>query len=165
MATPPTGGNEGGADSARARPPLLGRRTLLGFLLGSSVLASLASMIYPVLKFVLPPATADIDSDTVVAARADELAPNSAKIFRFGSKPGLLIRLAGGDYRALSAVCTHLNCTVQYRPREKDVWCACHNGVYDVQGRNRSGPPPRPLEEYDVHVRGEEVVVARRART
>lgn len=165
MANPPTGGKEGGAESARAHPPLLGRRTLLGFLLGSSVLASLASVIYPVLKFVLPPATAEIDSDTVVAARADELAPNSAKIFRFGSKPGLLIRLAGGDYRALSAICTHLNCTVQYRPREKDVWCACHNGVYDVQGRNLSGPPPRPLEEYEVHVRGGEVVVARRAHS
>lgn len=141
------------------------RRRLLGVLLGSSVVASLAAVLYPVLKFVLPPLSAELDADTVVAARADELAPNSAKVFRFGNRPGLLVRLADGSYRALSAVCTHLNCTVQYRSREHDIWCACHNGVYDLQGRTVSGPPPRPLEEYDVHVRGEEVVVARRERS
>lgn len=141
-----------------------GRRRLLGFLLGSSVVASLASMFYPVLKFVLPPRTGELDSDTVVAARADELSPNAAKIFRFGNRPGILIRLPEGGYRAFSAICTHLNCTVQYRQREHDIWCACHNGVYDLQGRNVSGPPPRPLEYYDVHVRGDEVVVARRTQ-
>jgi Rieske Fe-S protein len=137
---------------------------MLGFLVGSSVLASLASILYPILKFVLPPPTGELDSDTVVAAGADELQPDSAKIFRFGNRPGLLLRLSEGEYRAFSATCTHLNCTVQYRRREQDIWCACHNGVYDLRGRTISGPPPRPLEEYDVHVRGEEVVVARRVR-
>jgi Rieske Fe-S protein len=147
-----------------ANPASAERRWWLGVLLGSSVFASLASFIYPVLKFVLPPKTAEIDTDTVVAARADELKPSSAKIFRFGNRPGLLVRTPEGDYRALSAICTHLNCTVQYRAREQDIWCACHNGVYDLSGRNLSGPPPRPLELYEVHVRGDEIVVARRAR-
>lgn len=147
-----------------ANPASPERRWWLGVLLGSSVFASLASFIYPVLKFVLPPKTAEIDTDTVVAARADELKPSSAKIFRFGNRPGLLVRTPEGDYRALSAICTHLNCTVQYRAREQDIWCACHNGVYDLSGRNLSGPPPRPLELYEVHVRGDEIVVARRAR-
>jgi Rieske Fe-S protein len=140
------------------------RRRLLGVLLGSSVLASIASVLYPILKFVLPPKTGELDTDSVVAAEANELAPNAAKIFRFGNRPGLLIRLSDGGYRAFSATCTHLNCTVQFRAREHDIWCACHNGVYDLRGRNISGPPPRPLEEYDVHVRGEEIVVARQTR-
>ncbi len=137
------------------------RRGLLGLLLGSSLLASLAAIFYPILKFVLPPKTGELDTDTVVAAQADELAPNSAKIFRFGNRPGLLVRLADGSYRAFSAVCTHLNCTVQFRARQHDIWCACHNGIYDLQGQVVSGPPPRPLEHYQVHVRGEDVVVAR----
>ena len=138
------------------------RRRWLEVMLGSSLVASLVAVIYPVLQFVLPPPSGELDTHTVVAARADELAPNSAKIFRFGSKPGLLVRVPEGGYRAFSATCTHLDCTVQYRSREHDIWCACHNGVYDLNGRNRSGPPPRPLEEYDVHVRGEEIVAARR---
>ena len=141
-----------------------GRRKFLEFLLGSSVAASLVSILYPILQFVLPPRTAELDADTVVAAKVNELALNAAKIFRFGNRPGLLVRSSDGSYRAFSAICTHLNCTVQYRNRESDIWCACHNGVYDLQGRNVSGPPPRPLEVYDVHVRGDEVVVARRPR-
>jgi Rieske Fe-S protein len=56
-----------------------------------------------------------------------------------------------------------LNCTVQYQQAERQIWCACHNGLYDLNGRVVSGPPPRALEEYSVRVRGEEVVVARRA--
>lgn len=138
------------------------RRRLLGFMLGSSVLASFASVLYPILRFILPPKTAELDSHSVVTAAAGELAPNSAKIFRFGNRPGILVRLPEGGYRAFSATCTHLDCTVQYRSREHDIWCACHDGVYDLHGRNISGPPPRPLEHFDVHVRGDEIVVARR---
>jgi Rieske Fe-S protein len=140
------------------------RRRWLGMLLGSSLAASLASILYPILKFVQPPATGELEVDSVAAARTDELAPGAAKIFRFGARPGLLVRLPDGGYRGFSAICTHLNCTVQYRSGEQDIWCACHNGIYDLHGRNISGPPPRPLEEYDVHERGEEIVVARRQK-
>ena len=76
----------------------------------------------------------------------------------------MLVRLQDGTYRAFSAVCTHLNCTVQYRQRDHDVWCACHNAVYDIQGRIVSGPQPKPLEEYAVHTRGQEIVVSRQKR-
>jgi cytochrome b6-f complex iron-sulfur subunit len=43
------------------------------------------------------------------------------------------------------------------------VWCACHNGCYDLSGKNISGPPPRGLESYDVHVRGQEIYVTKKA--
>jgi cytochrome b6-f complex iron-sulfur subunit len=140
------------------------RRRLLEVLVGTGVMASLASILYPILKFVLPPQGADLDADAV-AAQEGELAPNTGKIFRFGNRPGLLVRLADGNYVAFSAVCTHLNCTVQYRAREHDIWCACHNGVYNLQGGNVSGPPPRPLEQYEVHLRGKDIVVSRRSRS
>jgi cytochrome b6-f complex iron-sulfur subunit len=145
-------------EAVQAAPP--GRRLLLGVLVGSGMAASLVSFIYPILKFVLPPPLAEMDTDTV-AAQADEMAPGTAKVFRFGNRPAILIRLADGNYRALSAICTHLNCTVQYRRQERDIWCACHNGVYNLQGANVSGPPPRPLQEFPVHVRGKEIVVSR----
>ena len=67
------------------------------------------------------------------------------------------------EWRAYSAVCTHLNCTVQYQDTTRQIWCACHNGFYDLSGKVVSGPPPAPLEEYAVRVRGEEVVISRRA--
>lgn len=139
-----------------------GRRRFVQVLLGGGLLASAASFIYPVLRYIIPPATTDMGGDSVVAAKIGELKPNSAKIFRFGSHPGLLVLGADGEYRALSATCTHLSCTVQYRGDLHQVWCACHNGLYDLAGRNVSGPPPRPLQLFDVHVRGEEVVVSRK---
>ncbi len=148
--------------SEAKRRPSHTRRFLLKLLLSTSIGGSLVSFLYPILKFVLPPETAEMESNTVVAAAAGELAPNSGKIFRFGREPGLLVRLPDGEYRAFSAICTHLACIVQYRPQEHDIWCACHNGIYDLHGRNVSGPPPRPLEHYDVHLQKQEIVVARR---
>ncbi|MFI5088857.1 MAG: ubiquinol-cytochrome c reductase iron-sulfur subunit [Terriglobales bacterium] len=138
------------------------RRRLMQVLLGGGLLASAAAFLYPVLRYLVPPAATDLGGDSVVAAKVGELKANSGKIFRFGSRPGLLVRTADGEYRAMSAVCTHLNCTVQYRSDVREVWCACHNGFYDLNGRNVAGPPPRPLEAYVVHINGDDVVVSRR---
>jgi cytochrome b6-f complex iron-sulfur subunit len=138
------------------------RRRLMQVLLGGGLLASAVAFLYPVLRYLVPPAATDLGGDSVVAAKVGDLKANSGKIFRFGSRPGLLVRTADGEYRAMSAVCTHLNCTVQYRSDVREVWCACHNGFYDLNGRNVAGPPPRPLDAYDVHINGDDVVVSRR---
>jgi cytochrome b6-f complex iron-sulfur subunit len=138
------------------------RRRVVELFLGSGLFASIASFVYPVLRYLVPPPVADLGGDEVIAAKVGDLKPNSAKIFRFGNRPGLLLRIGEGEYRAFSATCTHLSCTVQYRTDLHEIWCACHNGMYDLNGRNVSGPPPRPLENYRVHVRGEDLVVSRK---
>jgi cytochrome b6-f complex iron-sulfur subunit len=145
---------------ARSTPPT--RRSLVELILGAGVLGSLVSFLYPVLRYLVPPAVVDMGGDEVVAAKIGELQANGSKIFRFGNRPGLLLLTPEGEYRAMSATCTHLSCTVQYRKDVHEVWCACHNGLYDLNGRNVSGPPPRPLEAFQVHVRGDEVVVSRK---
>jgi len=146
-------------DSPADGPP---RRRIVEVSLGGGLLASFLSFVYPVLRYLIPPRVADLGGDEVVAARVGELRPNGSKIFRFGTRPALLLMTAEGEYRALSAVCTHLSCTVQYRSDLREIWCACHNGLYDLNGRNVSGPPPRPLEVFHVHVRGDEIVVSRK---
>lgn len=138
-----------------------GRRRLLDGLLGTGLFLWLGSVLYPVARYLVPPKQAAIDVGTVEAAAVDELTPGSFKIFRFGRKPGLLIRLADGEYRALSARCTHLDCTVQFQPETERVICACHNGIYDIEGRNVSGPPPSPLERFEVVVKDDRVFVRR----
>lgn len=142
--------------------PIRGRRRFIETLLGAGFLASLISFLYPITRYLVPPPLPDLGGQEVVAARVGELKLNSAKIFRFGTRPGLLVMTAGGEYRAFGATCTHLDCTVQYRQDQHDIWCACHNGIFDLNGRNVSGPPPRPLTAYDVHVVGEDIVVSRR---
>jgi Rieske Fe-S protein len=144
-------------------PPEMSRRSLLDVLLSGGIIAFLGAVFYPVVRYLTPPQVAEIVTSTVVAAKLSEVKPNAGKTFRFGSKPGILVRLPSGEWRAFSAVCTHLQCTVQYRTDLEQIWCPCHNGHFDLSGKNVSGPPPTPLEAYDVAVKGDEVVVSRRS--
>jgi len=132
-------------------------------LLGGGLVALIGTGFYTLVRYVIPPKASEATGLRVKAASVGEMTPNSGKIFRFGSKPGILIMTPKGELRAFSAVCTHLECTVQYRRDRKYIWCACHNGVYDLNGRNVSGPPPRPLEPYKVDVLGDDVFVSKGA--
>ena len=138
------------------------RRTLLRWLLGGGFTASVVSFLYPAVKFMNPPTVPEASTNEVSAGKVQSLKPNSGKIVKFGSRPALLIRVSETEWRAYSAICTHLNCTVQFQDSTRQIWCACHNGFYDLNGKVVSGPPPRPLEEYAVHIRGEDVVITRR---
>jgi Rieske Fe-S protein len=138
-------------------------RRWVNILLGTGVLASIASFLYPALRYIIPPPVSESTSRTAVAAKVGEIKNNASKVFKFGSEPAILIRTSDGQYKAFSAVCTHLSCTVQYRGDTHQIWCPCHNGIYDLNGRNVSGPPPRPLAAYEVHVQGEDIVVTRSA--
>lgn len=136
-------------------------RRWVNTLLAGGVITSIVSFLYPVIRFVLPADVAESTKRSVIAAKVGELKLNSAKIFKFGAKPALLLHTANDEWRAFFATCTHLNCTVQYRDDLHLIWCACHGGTYDLQGRNASGPPPRPLEPLQVSLQGEDVVVSR----
>ena len=98
----------------------------------------------------------------VTAGPAATLTPNTSRNVKFGSSPALVVRTKTGELRAFAGTCTHLSCTVQYREDLEHIWCACHNGHYDLFGKNLSGPPPRPLEAYDADVQGDEIVISRR---
>jgi len=138
------------------------RRRWLTYLLGTSLGASFVSFLYPVLRFIVPPVTSEPSlSDIELDVKASDILPNSGRIVPFSGKPVILFRTAAGELKALTATCTHLACTVQYRGDRSDVWCACHNGVYDTNGTNISGPPPKPLTKLDVAVRGDRVVIRR----
>ena len=142
-------------------PPTWDRRQMLDGCLGICLTCVAGSVAYPIAAYLAPSDTTDAGTGDVVAGRVDEMPPNSWKIFRFGSRPGLLLRTASGEFRAFAATCTHLNCTVQYRPDEQIILCACHRGMFDLTGKNIAGPPPRPLEAYAVRVQGQDVVVSR----
>jgi cytochrome b6-f complex iron-sulfur subunit len=145
--------------TASTPPP--GRRDILKYLLGGSLLGWLASLLYPLFAFLKPPKTGEVEVSSVRVGKIEDFPKDSGLVFRFGDRPALLLRLASGEFRAFSAVCTHLDCTVQYRRDMGFIWCACHNGKYDLNGRNVSGPPPRPLEAYKVVLQGDEVIVTK----
>jgi cytochrome b6-f complex iron-sulfur subunit len=166
-------------------PVSTGRRGWLLAALSGWIAITLGIIAFPVVQFLRPrKVTRSGELDAVV----DQLDQLRAKLLRgewpapfdFGGKPCLLVitpdgaeRLRQGkkleptDLRAFNAICTHTDCTVEFRLQQGDIFCNCHNGRYNLDGKNVSGPPPRPLERYKVAVRAnpttgqEEIVVSR----
>jgi len=143
------------------------------------IAATVVAIFYPVAWFLRPrKATVSGALEVTAPFKVDELPGAKANPFDFAGKPCLVVltpegakRLAQGeqlrtdDVKAFNAICTHVDCTVRYRADKGDIFCSCHEGIYDLNGRNVSGPPPRPLESYKVVLRGdrghEEIVVSR----
>lgn len=139
------------------------RRDFLNWFLGTTAGAFIVSVLYPLSRYLIPPKVEESTSRTVtLALKPQEIKANSGQIFRFGSQPAILVNTSSGELKAFSAACTHLACIVQYRSDLNQIWCACHNGHFDLNGKNVEGPPPKPLEEYAVNVRGDQIVVSKK---
>lgn len=68
------------------------------------------------------------------------------------SQTVVFIDREGDGYRALSSICTHLGCRVNWDDGTKQYRCPCHGGTYDRDGRVVSGPPSQPLQRLAVRV-------------
>jgi Rieske Fe-S protein len=156
------------------------RRAWLLRSLTGAISATVIAIFYPVVYFLRPRrATVSGALEVVAPFKVNELPHAPGNPFNFGGKPCLVVltpeganrraageRLRSDDVRAFNGLCTHVDCTVMYRPEKEDIFCSCHDGVYDLSGKNVAGPPPRPLELYQVTLRGdsgeEEIVVSRK---
>jgi Rieske Fe-S protein len=96
--------------------------------------------------------------NVLVAAVGD--VPDGRSLLRedLSGRKFLLIR-RGESIRAFSTTCTHLGCQVHWKPEKKTFFCPCHDGVFDADGNPVSGPPPSPLAQYDVEIRGSSIFV------
>src|SRR3972149_6840461 len=93
------------------------RRGFINWFLGTSAVAFLLSVFYPVGRYLIPPPVAESTAGTVtLPLKAEDVKPNTGQIFKFGNRPAILVRTTAGELRAFSAVCTPLHCPVQYRP-------------------------------------------------
>lgn len=130
------------------------RREFVDVLLAGSLGLTAIAALYPAVNYVVPPEGGEPETSSVVLPfTAEDLKPNSGRIFKFGSAPGLVLKTPADEVRAFDARCTHLSCIVQYASEEQRIHCACHNGWYDLTGKNVAGPPPRPLAAYTVNLR------------
>lgn len=136
------------------------RRKFIDLLLNAGILGTMAAVAYPVIKFLIPPEKREPKISSLKIGKVSEFEINSSKIVKFGKTPVIIVRDKTGEMKGLAATCTHLDCIVQYRQDTNQIICACHNGIYDLNGRNISGPPPKPLEEFDINIIEEEIVIS-----
>ncbi|HEY6625329.1 MAG TPA: Rieske (2Fe-2S) protein [Ignavibacteriaceae bacterium] len=139
------------------------RRDFLNVVLGGGFIAWLGALFFPVFKYLEPPVVEEVKVSNIKIGAVEDMEKDSGKIVKFGNKPVIVIRKQNGDYLAFGAVCTHLDCIVQYRKDYGQIYCACHNGRYDLNGRVASGPPPAPLTKYGVTIKNDEVIIFQEA--
>ena len=109
----------------------------------------MGSIVYPILRYLKPLALAGQGGPIKLGPEDQaKLDKERAVIVRAGAVRLLVFEDSEQKLRALSAKCTHEGCTVQYVPGDGVIWCACHNGRFDLEGRVLAGPPPRPLEKH-----------------
>lgn len=127
------------------------RRSFVNLMLGAGLTGWLATILYPVLRYLSPLQRSASADEVVVGDKAKgDIAAAGFAIVALGAERVLVFRDPQQQMRACSAKCTHEGCTVQYKADESIIWCACHNGRFDLDGRVLSGPPPRPLAAYKV---------------
>jgi menaquinol-cytochrome c reductase iron-sulfur subunit len=59
-----------------------------------------------------------------------------------------VVKKPSGEIKALSNICTHMQCDVHWDPALDSFLCPCHGGLYDIDGTNIGGPPPQPLAQW-----------------
>ncbi len=138
---------------------LLSRRNFLNRILAGGAAIFGAYVIYPVIRFLIPPPVPLGVQSKVQVAAVDELKPDSAKFFRFMDRPAVLVRLPNGNYESLSAKCTHLGCTVAFKQTADIFYCNCHGSEFNIDGNVLKGPAALPLQQYAVSISGNNIYV------
>lgn len=132
---------------------------------GVAGLCYTAALAYPIYRYLASPMEMELSAAAVTEVTlkdAQKLPLGSVLMFKFGTNPAMLIHHQDGRWVAMTAVCTHLGCTVQYEAQMDRIHCGCHGGVYNAYtGANVSGPPPKPLKLFKVGVSDAGVNVSR----
>ncbi len=146
-------------DGSRDDGEPVDRRGFLNTLLVGAVTLLGAFGTYVVGRYLWPPRAggAGGEGGRVEAGAEDEFPVGAGKKVVYRDEPVWVIHAPFG-FVALSAVCTHLGCIVEYDP-QKEIWCPCHAAFFDLRGNVKSGPAPAPLPSYPVGVVGGKVLV------
>jgi Rieske Fe-S protein len=121
--------------------------------LGALALAWLGAALYPIYRYLSPQPTPDVfgkDGRALVEriTPADVARPGMGKNGGYGGRGLIVFRNADGQLKAFDSKCTHAGCNVAFEGDR--IYCNCHGGTYDLNGKNIAGPPPRPLTELGI---------------
>ena len=132
--------------------PASSRRSFLNWFVSLPVVASFVSCLGGALTYLWPPKQSRGGGMVELGAEAD-YEEGMGKVISLESGPIIVLK-KGGKIHAYSAVCTHLACPVKWREGTADIFCACHGGIFDTNGKPAGGPVKKPLKPVAVKVLG-----------
>ncbi len=91
--------------------------------------------------------------------KLDELKNKKVVVTNLDGQDVVLVSL-GEKIQALSAVCTHRGCLVEYNAGGQSLDCPCHGSVFDLAGNPTEGPAKAPLPRLNVKIDGDEIKLA-----
>jgi quinol---cytochrome c reductase iron-sulfur subunit, bacillus type len=155
--TPPETATAPVSSDQPSSPP---RRSFLAALLGAGSAGVGALLAIPVVRFIVHPLLASTtEKSWSEVGKVDEFQSITApvkKVVQFeqrdgwrrlmSEKPVYVVKDAGGQLAVLSAVCTHLGCTVPWLADQEKFICPCHKGTFDPTGKVIGGPAPRNMD-------------------
>jgi menaquinol-cytochrome c reductase iron-sulfur subunit len=143
----------------------LNRRQFVTVVLASIGTIITAAIGLPAIAYLISPAAKTQAADTwIPLGPLDNYPIGVPTLFNFtrtsvngwektvNSYGAYVVRYNETDHKVFSNVCTHLSCRVNWRKEPSDFHCPCHNGEFDIEGKVVSGPPPRPLDQYETKV-------------
>ena len=127
------------------------RRDFLDLVIKGGLFITLGSMLLPALRYLWPVTHSGPSGGLIDVGPLEEIAVGESKKVVVNGSVFLIVRTAD-EVKAFSAICTHLGCVVAWDHLKKQIECPCHAGIFDLNGKVVSGPPPRPLPVHQVSV-------------
>lgn len=146
---------------SRPPAPAVSRRRFMGYLLGFSIMGTVAGVLTPIIGYLWPPQSTSAGAGgRVQVGVVNDFPVGQGKVVAVNDKPVIIVNTAQGGLKAFSAICTHLGCISEWDQRRQFILCPCHDGRFNpVNGAIISGPPPTPLPQLTVVVEGDAIYV------
>lgn len=157
------------------RPPTDGisrRNFYLGAVYGMWAAISAALGIPALIYLFFPPKVRKAE-EWVEIGDVSKLAPDSPveMVFRRNRADGWkvisekgtawVVKQADNNIVAFGPQCTHLGCAYHWEESKNDFLCPCHSSVFSIDGKVVSGPAPRPLDRFDIQVKGSRLLLGK----
>jgi cytochrome b6-f complex iron-sulfur subunit len=133
------------------------RRNFLKVLTSVLGLGALATLAYPLFRF-LSPLAIHLKTKVMVIPKS-EIPAGATKNLLVGETPAIIIHREEAGFIVLSRVCTHLGCLVNFNKARQLLICPCHGGTYNLDGNVIAGPPPLPLEKFPFKIVGNNIEI------
>ena len=135
------------------------RRSVLSTLLKTLTVLWGAGFVYTAASYLrLPQKLKPTSRQAVEAGPFSEFTPGYGKLVT-GNMPLWVVMTGDGALVALSSLCTHRRCILEWERESERLVCPCHDGAFDLNGNVLQGPPPRPLVTHSVAVKAGTVYV------